>query len=800
MSDGYRTGPSETLTAQPSGDHTYSYTVRATDAAGNESAMSDALSVRLDTVAPQVTVVTPSDGAALQSAAQVVVTFGEDLDAGTVDGTTFKLYLGAAEVPGVVSYDALTRTATFTAAGPLGDGAYDLWLDGTSSILDAAGNRLDGGLGGDFEATFTVDTVRPTAGLTVGNVTDGEATGHTFTVTYSDNVAVDVSDLDALDVRVTGPNGYDQMATLVSVDVASDGAPRVGTYQISAPAGQWDVADNGTYTVAMATDQVSDTAGNFVLDGALGTFDVSIPAYSATPTGVDLLPASDTGVSDTDNITALDNSAPAKALSFEISGTAAGATVTLLDGDVVLGTAVAAGPTTIIVTSASGLSDGVHSITARQTESGGLRESRRSAALDVTIDTAAPSAPNAPDLDATSDSGVSSTDNITNDLTPTLNVSGVAPGDYWQIYRDGVLASAGLQTGASETLGAQPSGEHTYSYTVRATDAAGNVSGESAGLFVTIDTVGPSAPNAPDLEAASDTGASSSDNVTKDATPTVSLSGFGAYYRLERDGAQVSGNYATAYTFTEPTGLADGAYGYRLFSVDAAGNLSAASAGLTVQVDTVGPRVTSLSPAPGSTAANVAAVVARFNEDLAGATVNAATFRVAKSGVAVDGTVTYDSGLDAATFTPSAALPEGDYQVRLVGDGSIEDLAGNRLDGEYVGSFPSGNGAPGGDFVATFTNPAAGGWGEMGSSSARQGGISQNAGSSREPAMTAWNGSPVVAWEDDTGGDWEIYVKQWDGAAWTELGVGSATGRGISNTTGFSFAPSLALYGPDGSV
>src|ERR1044071_1595513 len=46
---------------------------------------------------------------------------------------------------------------------------------------------------------------------------------YTFAVTFSDNVAIDISTLDSTDLRVTGPNGYDRIATFLSVDANSDG-------------------------------------------------------------------------------------------------------------------------------------------------------------------------------------------------------------------------------------------------------------------------------------------------------------------------------------------------------------------------------------------------------------------------------------------------------------------------------------------------------------------------------------------------------------------------------------------------
>ena len=56
-----------------------------------------------------------------------------------------------------------------------------------------------------------------------------------------------------------------------------------------------------------------------------------------------------------------------------------------------------------------------------------------SAGLVVTIDTAA-AAPSAPDLTAATDSGTSSTDNITNDTTPTFTGSGAEAGATVTLY------------------------------------------------------------------------------------------------------------------------------------------------------------------------------------------------------------------------------------------------------------------------------------------------------------------------------------------------------------------------------
>jgi hypothetical protein len=56
---------------------------------------------------------------------------------------------------------------------------------------------------------------------------------------------------------------------------------------------------------------------------------------------------------------------------------------------------------------------------------------------------------------------------------------------------------------------------------------------------------------------------------------------------------------------------------------------------------------------------------------------------------------------------------------------------------------------------------------------------------------------PVVAWLDHSSGSAQIYVKRWNGTSWDELG-GSASGSGVSATTGNAEAPVVAVQ-PDGN-
>lgn len=118
----------------------------------------------------------------------------------------------------------------------------------------------------------------------------------------------------------------------------------------------------------------------------------AVGMISDAPTGVDLLADYDSGASNSDNLTNLDNSSAGTKLKFAVSGTVNGATVMLYAGDEELGSAIAVGSTTEVWTNGTvDLLDGQHAIVARQTESGaGMVESAASSALEMTIDTAAP--------------------------------------------------------------------------------------------------------------------------------------------------------------------------------------------------------------------------------------------------------------------------------------------------------------------------------------------------------------------------------------------------------------------------
>lgn len=138
----------------------------------------------------------------------------------------------------------------------------------------ASGGRLNA------ERALRADPIPPRADtVSAPDLTEATAAAYRFTVTYTDNVALDATTLDDFDVLVTKLGDFSLSATAkrVSVDAPGNGSPRAVTYEIAAPGGAWDHADNGQYQLAIRPGQVRDTSGNPVANRTLTVFRVNIP-------------------------------------------------------------------------------------------------------------------------------------------------------------------------------------------------------------------------------------------------------------------------------------------------------------------------------------------------------------------------------------------------------------------------------------------------------------------------------------------------------------------------------------------
>jgi len=223
-------------------------------------------------------------------------------------------------------------------------------------------------------------------------------------------------------------------------------------------------------------------------------------ATSSASGAPDLTAGYDTGVSNSDNYTSLDNSAPEKRLVFNVAGTALNARVFLYAGGVEFGSAVAGGTSVNVTTNGSmQLAAGQHTITAKQAAPWELL-SVASTGLTITIQDDMSATPGTPVLTTGSDTGIYDDDRITkldshdSSTRLTFTVSGTVSGATVRLYLGqteiGYAVATGTTTDVTTNGTADLSdGEHTI--TAKQTEPVKFESPASSGLTITVDTTAP---------------------------------------------------------------------------------------------------------------------------------------------------------------------------------------------------------------------------------------------------------------------------------------------------------------------
>lgn len=188
-----------------------------------------------------------------------------------------------------------------------------------------------------------------------------------------------------------------------------------------------------------------------------------------------------------------------------------------------------------------------------------------------TFDTTLPLTPTV-DLLASSDSGFSNSDNLTNDNTPTLGITAEA-GSTVKLLRNGIeigqaaTNSSGLAEFTLETLT-----DGTYNFTATATDAAGNTSNLSTPLTVNIDTTAPTLPQF-NLDPAFDS-VPVGDGVTTFETVTlIGQTEPDKQITLVETGTKTTSDQLGQFQLTN-IALALGDNSFTVQAIDAAGNVS----------------------------------------------------------------------------------------------------------------------------------------------------------------------------------------------------------------------------------
>jgi virginiamycin B lyase len=228
------------------------------------------------------------------------------------------------------------------------------------------------------------------------------------------------------------------------------------------------------------------------------------------------------------------------------------------------------------------------------------------------------------------------------------------------------------------------------------------------------------------LTRASDSGASSGDGITNINTPTFAGSTTpGALVRVfvaqvgppgpKLVGQAIADSHG-AWSVTTSS-LADGVYWFAATATAADGTTASpivlypASSVGPIVIATSGPRVAGVSVDLAS--GRIFVVLQGERANLDNLTLgNSASYRVilrfgsADHLLPIKCAVVSPPGpggisVVALTLVGGRPLLPGRYELRIA-SGGVFDLAGNALDGEFTGKLPSGDGNPGGDFVALF--------------------------------------------------------------------------------------------------
>lgn len=396
-------------------------------------------------------------------------TAGGDNNAGISSVTVdFSEFGGGAAVAATNSSDVWTATYTVTSGA----------IDGTNRNVSVTATGPSGTATTADTTNATVDNARPV--VTDANIGLSGATGSAGTFIPGDTVTVTWNN------TAGGDNNSDTISE-VSVDFSAFG----GGVAIAATnsGGTW----TATHTIVGGSMEGSNLNVSVSAEDNAGNVTTTADTTNAT---VDTSAPSGHSVSFDD---ALINAGEASGVSFSFSGAETGATYDYTIGSSGGGTPVTGSGT--VTGSAqqvggidvSGLSDGTLSLSVVLTDAAGNEAGpvTASAALDAT----APAAPSKPDLTAASDTGVSDSDDITSDATPTL--AGTAEADATvRLSSDvaGVLGTTSATAGGAWTFTAGADlaeGEHQI--TADAIDAAGNTSAPSEALVLTIDLAPPDA-------------------------------------------------------------------------------------------------------------------------------------------------------------------------------------------------------------------------------------------------------------------------------------------------------------------
>ncbi|MGY4427430.1 hypothetical protein ACVWY2_009879 [Bradyrhizobium sp. JR6.1] len=544
-------------TAVGQGSHN-TWSATATDEAGNTTSAGNTTLVQVDTTAPTVSFDTVSfsdtgvqgDHITKTDSVTLSGSVGDDVHVQTVEVFDNGTSLGLATV----------SNGTWSLTTAVGQGSHNTW---SATATDEAGNTTSAG----NTTLVQVDTTAPTVSFDTVSFSDTGVQGDHITKTDSVTLSGSVGD----DVHVQTVEVFDNGTSLGLATVSN------GTWSLTTAVGQ---GSHNTWS-ATATDEAGNTtsAGNTTLVQV----DTTAPTVS-----FDTVSFSDTGVQG-DHITKTDS----VTLSGSVGDDVHVQTVEVFDNGTSLGLATVSNGTWSLTTAVGQGSHNTWSATA--TDEAGNTTSAGNTTL-VQVDTTAPTV--SFDTVSFSDTGVQG-DHITK--TDSVTLSGSVGDDVHvqtvEVFDNGTsLGLATVSNGTWSLTTAVGQGSHN-TWSVTATDEAGNTTSAGNTTLVQVDTTAPTETMSSTL--GTNTGSTttiSSGGLTKDNTLALSgtvsdANGVASVHIF--DGATDLGAATVSsgnWSFTTAA-LSDGSHSFTAVAADNAGNVTTTSPAVTATVDTTAPTV-----------------------------------------------------------------------------------------------------------------------------------------------------------------------------------------------------------------
>ncbi|MFL6658740.1 MAG: Ig-like domain-containing protein, partial [Massilia sp.] len=618
------------------------------DAAGNTGIGStDSNNYAIDTARPTATIVVADTALAAGETSLVTFTFSEAVTGFTnADLTVANGVLSAVST----SDGGITWTATFTPTAGITDATNLISLN-NAGVQDVAGNA---GAGTTDSNNYAIDNVRPTATITLAD--NALAAGETSLVTFSFSEAV--SGFTNADLTVA--NG-----SLSAVSSSDGGLTWTATF--TPTAGVTDTSN----LITLDNTGVQDAAGN---TGLVTTDSNNYAIDTARPTASIVVADNALFIGETSLVTIV--------FSEPVSGFS-NADLTVTNGTLSAVSSQDGGLTwTATFTPAANISDATNVVTLANT---GVQDAAGNTGLGSTdsnnyaIDTTPAATPGVPVLAASSDTGSSNSDHITNDNTVTVTGSAVDGTTITLYDSDGSTAlGSTVATGGAWSITSSTLADGTHALTVVASKGGLNPSARSGPLQVVVDTVAPSAPGMP----STDTNAPVSTDPLPvfhgaGAEPNALITLRSGATTIATAQADANGNWQTG-----AVALGGGQFSITATATDAAGNTGPASAPRALYITGAVPQELPPMPIPHPHPGN-GPLLEEFNND-------------APISLAIDGPFSRSplaSTIDKAAEQPLAFAPPRDtasldadiaftLPTGLFADLELVSLRARQLDGQ----------------------------------------------------------------------------------------------------------------------